>query len=365
MKRYSCEVIAEAGVNHNGELDLAIKLIDAASDAGADVVKFQTFSADKLVVKGAARAAYQERNQPGAIDQAQMLRALELPLPSYKEMQAYAGRRGIEFLSSPFDVDSARFLVGELGLKRLKLGSGEITNALLLVEAARLGVPLLVSTGMSFAEEVKRALGMLAFGYIASRQERPCREAFAAAFESSEGQLCLKKNVRLYHCTTNYPAAMDSVNLLAMTTMANEFRLPTGYSDHTLGWSVPVAAVALGAVSIEKHLTLDCTMDGPDHKASLDPLSFKAMVAGIRDVEQALGDGVKRPHVSELANRAVARKSLVALRDVVAGEKWDTGNLTVKRPGSGVCASEYWDWLGTAADRSAQQDSAPYDGQRR
>ncbi|EAR23501.1 N-acetylneuraminate synthase [Nitrococcus mobilis] len=348
-------VIAEAGVNHNGSLDLALRLVDAAAEAGADAVKFQTFKASAIVSRFASKASYQKETTGTNESQLEMVRKLELPLQDHHALLTHCKQRSIEFLSTPFDRQSARFLICELGLERIKLASGEITNAPLLLAVAQLGKPVILSTGMSTLAEVENALGVLAFGYLGSLAP-PDGAVFRDAFVSSAGQSMLAERVSLLHCTTEYPAPFEQVNLRTMDTLAVAFSLPVGLSDHTLGIAVPIAAVARGACIIEKHFTLDKTMPGPDHRASLEPAELAAMVSGIRQVEAALGSPVKRPSQAELSNRSVARKSLVALRPVQRGEVFSDGNLGCKRPGQGLSPFMFWDTLGRAAVRDFDED---------
>ncbi len=348
-------IIAEAGVNHNGSLDMALKLIDVAADAGADAVKFQTFKADKVVSRFAPKAEYQTRNT-GAVDsQLEMVKKLELNEEQHMVLVEHCRKRGIEFMSTPFDLDSVDFLANIINVFRLKIPSGEITNGLILLKFAQTGKPLILSTGMSTLDEVEMALGVLAFGFINS-EEKPSMGAFKEAYSSSEGQALLRDKVSLLHCTTEYPAPFDEVNLKAMDTLTDKFSLPVGYSDHTMGIAVPISAVARGAVIIEKHFTLDCNLPGPDHKASLEPGELQQMVTSIRQIELALGNGVKRPTASELKNMAVARKSLVAARDIKQGEEFTEANLGVKRPGTGVSPFYYWDMLGKISSRDYKVD---------
>ena len=308
MKVY---IIAEAGVNHNGDPALAERLVDAAAEAGADAVKFQTFTAERLVTRTAARAAYQITNTGSDASQFEMLRSLEVSEGVHRVLKARAESRGIAFLSTPFDVSSIA-LLARLGLQTLKIGSGEITNLPYLRAIGRLGKLVILSTGMADLEEVRAALNALV----------------------SAGTP--KDQITVLHCHTDYPTAMEDVNLRAMITMRESLGIAVGYSDHTLGIEVPIAAVALGATVIEKHFTLDRTMRGPDHVASLEPGELSAMVRAIRNIEAALGDGVKRPTPREAVNVAVARKSIVAARDIAAGEHFTEENLTVKRPGGGL-----------------------------
>lgn len=350
-------IIAEAGVNHNGSLDLAKALIDAASQAGADAVKFQSFKADLLVTRSAGKAVYQTKTTSECESQYDMLSRLELDEAAHHELHAYSARRGIQFLSTPFDLESAIFLAVSLDLPRLKLSSGDLTNAPLLLACAQTGKPLILSTGMSCLTEIEAALGVLAFGYLASHSS-PSREAFAVAYASDEGQRLLRDKVVLLHCTTEYPAPIDEVNLRAMDTLRHAFGLPVGYSDHTEGIAIPVAAAARGASIVEKHFTLDRTLPGPDHKASLEPSELTEMVKAIRQVDRALGNGLKVPSASERKNMEVARKSLVAAVDMAKGGIFSEENLTVKRPGNGLAPIHYWDYLGKPANRDYRRDEA-------
>lgn len=349
-------IIAEAGVNHNGDLDRALALIDAAAEAGADIVKFQTFRSDKLASRFAAKAEYQKRETGSAGSQVEMLRALELDPETHRALIAHCEKRDIEFLSSPFDHESLHLLADTLDLDLIKLGSGELTNAPLLLGCAKTGKRLILSTGMSTLSEVEDALAVLAFGYTAMEGSRPSRQAFRNSFEADAGQEALRNYVTLLHCTTEYPTPFQDVNLLAMDTLRQAFRLPVGYSDHTDGIAISLAAVARGAAVIEKHFTLDKTLPGPDHKASLEPAELSALVIGIRAVEMALGDGVKRAAVSERGNQQVARKSLIASSAITAGETLSTQNLGVKRPGSGISPMLYWDILGRRVARDFGED---------
>lgn len=345
------QVIAEAGVNHNGDPALALKLVDAAARAGADTVKFQTFRAEALASAAAPKADYQARTTGPGENQLAMLRRLELSGEAHRAVLDRCRERGIRFLSTPFDSGSLDFLVKDLKVDAVKIGSGNLTDAPLLLDAARSDLPVILSTGMATMEDIKSALGVLAFGYGASKGERPARDSFRKAFAAPAGQAALRSKVTLLHCTTEYPAPVAETNLRAMDTMRRAFGLPVGLSDHTAGVAVAVAAVALGAVVIEKHLTLDKALPGPDHAASLDAREFAELVAGVRAVESALGDGDKRPRPSEIKNMAIARKSLVARRAIAKGESFSVENLGTLRPGDGVSAMDYFDWLGRAATR--------------
>jgi N-acetylneuraminate synthase len=345
-------VIAEAGVNHNGRKDLAFKLIDAAHSAGADIVKFQTFKAKSLVTKKARQADYQVSNTKVVESQLDMLSKLELSYDDHLELFNYCQKLGIEFLSTAFDSGSLKFLVEKVGLKRLKIPSGEVTNAPFVLEHARTGCDLIVSSGLTNLSEIESVLGVIAFGLTASKDCRPSESLFAEAYASYEGQRALRNKVTLLHCTTEYPAPFSDINLRAIKTLASAFKLPVGFSDHSDGISMPLASIAFGISVLEKHFTLDKTMEGPDQKASLDPVELKEMVDGIRHVEVALGDGVKRPTLSELKNKGVIRKSLVAEHEIKPGGIFTTENLGIKRPGDGISPYKYWDYLGKFASKA-------------
>lgn len=348
-------IIAEAGVNHNGSLELAQRLVDVAVQAGADAVKFQTFSAEQLVSASAPKADYQVKTTGQTESQLEMIKKLELSYDHFKELADYCQVKGIEFMSSPFDLSSVDFLVQQLHVTRLKIGSGEITNAPLLLRAAQSKKPVILSTGMSTLGEIEMALGVLAFGYTGIKKQ-PSLDAFREVYFSEEGQKLLQEKVTLLHCTTEYPAPFEEVNLRVMDILRTAFGLAVGFSDHTPGICISIAAAALGAQVIEKHFTLDRSMPGPDHKASLEPQELKEMVKSIRQVEQALGTGRKIPAASELHNLPVARKSLVALKDIKQGERFSVDNLGIKRPGGGLSPYYYWDMLGQTAGRGYHVD---------
>jgi N-acetylneuraminate synthase len=352
----SAFVIAEAGVNHNGSLEMAKELIEAGAKAGADAVKFQTFRAAEIVSRFAPKAAYQQRNTDDAESQLDMIKKLELSIEDHRILIEHARQNGIEFLSTPFDLSSLRLLVDDLGLRTIKIPSGEITNAPFLVKIAATGCRIILSTGMSTLGEVESALSMIAFGALAPVGQPPGRAAFEAAYMSPLGQELLRERVVLLHCSTEYPAPIADVNLKAMDAMAQAFGLPVGYSDHTEGIHISVAAAARGACLIEKHFTLDKTLPGPDHKASLEPDELSAMIRAIKDIGLALGDGVKRPSMTELKNRDVVRKSLVAARPIAVGELFSEDNLICKRPGTGISPIAYWNRLGTTASRDYGAD---------
>lgn len=344
------KVIAEAGVNHNGSPKLARELVDAAADAGADVIKFQTFRTGELVTQNAPTAAYQ-KHATGENSQWKMLHALELDQAVLRELQARAQSRGMEFLSTPFDAGSADFLAHALQLPILKIGSGEITNAPLLLHISRLQRPVILSTGMSTLDEIHNALAVLAYGYGGSTMP-PGPQSFEAAWRTAQGCQAIQQRVALLHCTTEYPAPFEEVNLRAMQTLRDTFGLPVGYSDHTKGIAVAGAAVALGARVIEKHFTLDPGLPGPDHKASLAPDEFRMMIRSIREIESALGTTEKVPTVSELPNRLVARRSLAAIRQIDKGDLFSGDNLGARRPGNGLAPDRLWDFLGKPAART-------------
>jgi N-acetylneuraminate synthase len=345
------QVIAEAGVNHNGQPELAFGLIEAAARAGADVVKFQTFKAEALVTREAPKAAYQQQATGAAESQFAMLKRLELPFALHHELKAEAERLGLRFLSTAFDGESLRFLRDELGLELLKIPSGELTNAPFLLDHARSGCELIVSTGMATLAEVEEALGVIAFGRIAGGKEQPSPAAFRAAYASAEGQAALRRGLTLLHCTSDYPAAPESVNLRAMDTLHTAFGVPVGYSDHTQGTAIALAAAARGAAVIEKHFTLDRRLPGPDHAASLEPDELATMIQGIRAIGQALGDGIKRPTPAEHSTVQVARKSLVARTAIRAGERLGPEHVAILRPGTGMPPMRYWELLGRPASR--------------
>ncbi len=355
LSRSSTYIIAEAGVNHNGSLEMARQLIDIAAEAGADAVKFQTFKAKNLVCKFAPKAEYQVSATGSDESQFDMIRKLELDEAGHRQLIEHCLNQGIQFLSTPFDFESVDLLSRVFDLPCLKIPSGEITNGPLLLKVAQAGKPVILSTGMSTLDEVAQALGVLAFGFVGSGR-KPSREAFQEAFMAEEGKAALRTKVRLLHCTTEYPAPFQDVNLRAMDTLAETFRLPVGFSDHTAGIAIALAAVARGAVVIEKHFTLDRSLPGPDHQASLEPDELKKMVRSIREVEVALGNGVKQPAPSELKNLLVARQSLVAKTEIKAGEVFSVGNLGAKRPGDGVSPMAYWDFLGRKANCDYQLD---------
>ncbi len=325
-------IIAEAGVNHNADILLAKRLIDIAKEAGADVVKFQTAVPELVMTEHALKADYQVENT-GILNESQieMARRIHLPLSAYKELLDYSNKVNIKFLSTPFDLVSIK-LLEDLGLDIFKIPSGEITNLPYLRAIGQLRKEVILSTGMANLDEIQSALNVLI------EYGTP------------------KDNITVLHCNTDYPTNMLDVNLRAMQTIADKFGVKVGYSDHTLGIEVPIAAVALGASIIEKHFTLDKNMEGPDHKASLEPQELKAMVTAIRNIENALGDGVKLPSTSEIVNIPVARKSIVAQMFIKKGDVFSEKNLTVKRPGIGISPMQWDNLIGQTATRDFQPD---------
>ena len=323
-------IIAEAGVNHNGDTQLAKRLIDVAAEAGADLVKFQTFNADRLVTRTAPKAQYQNQTTDGRESQHAMLRRLELTEAMHHKLIAHCAARNIGFFSTGFDIESVDLLV-RLGQDRFKIPSGEITNLPYLRHIGRLGKAVILSTGMATLVEIEAAIDVL---------------ELAGTFRG---------RITVLHCTTEYPTPMTEVNLRAMQSIHAALGVAVGYSDHTQGTEVAIAAVAMGATLIEKHFTLDRNLPGPDHKASLEPAELKTMVAAIRNIEIALGDGIKRPTPSEASNKPVVRKSLVASRAIMAGEAFTADNITTKRPGSGISPMR-WD---AVIGKEALHDFAP------
>lgn len=318
MSNDHCYVIAEAGVNHNGSLQQALLLIDAAKDVGADCVKFQTFRAATLVTTDAPKASYQKAGTGPGDSQFEMLQQLELSHADFTVLAKHCASRGIEFMSTPFDLHAAEFLA-RLGMSRIKVSSGDLTNIPFLRDLAKLKLPMIISTGMATLGESEEAVDSL----------------LSAGLSMSQ--------LSILHCTTEYPAPIDEVNLRAMYTLKHAFPGATiGYSDHTQGIAIPIAAVGMGAKIIEKHLTLDCSLPGPDHAASLEPKEFKEMVTSLRQVCEAFGDGRKRPMPSELPNRVAARKSIVAIKKIVPGELFSAENLGLRRPGNGL-QPRHWD----------------------
>ena len=324
----SVYIIAEAGVNHNGSFELACKMVDAAKNAGVDCIKFQTFKSEKLVSHSAQKAEYQ-KDTTGDGSQVEMLKKLELSYDEFLALKKYCDKVGVCFLSTPFDLDSIEFL-DSMDMPFWKVPSGEVTNYPYLVALAKTGKPIVMSTGMCDMDEIQAAIQVL--------RENGTKE------------------IKLLHCNTEYPTPFVDVNLRAMQSMRDTFGVEVGYSDHTKGIEVPIAAVALGAVLIEKHFTLSCNMEGPDHKASLEPAELANMVTSIRNIEEALGSGDKTPSPSEKKNIYVARKSIVAAKDIKKGDILTENNITVKRPGTGISPMKWNNVIGTKAVRDFEED---------
>lgn len=356
MMKNSTFIIAEAGVNHNGDLELAKQLVDAAASAKADAVKFQTFRAEHLVSHNTPKAEYQMHTTDSTESHFDMIRNLELPEFYHEELIKYSKSKGIMFLSTPFDMFSLNLLTKNFDLQTIKIPSGEITNAPLLLQIARTSKQVILSTGMSNLSDIEKALSVLAYGFIMQHTDIPFSEDFERAYASSAGQNALREKVTLLHCTSEYPAPFAEVNLKVMDTLSQAFGLQVGYSDHTAGIHIPVAAVARGAVLVEKHFTMDRNLPGPDHKASIEPYELKLMVEQIRDIELALGDGIKRTMPSEWKNREVVRKSLVSAKAIASGEKITPDNITCKRAGYGVSPFEYWNTIGETVTRDYVAD---------
>jgi len=322
-------IIAEAGVNHNGDINIAKELVDCAKEAGVNIIKFQTFISEKAVSAVAPKAVYQIEHTGEGESQLDMVKKLELSFDEFIELKSYCENANIEFLSTAFDFESLDFL-NELDLNYFKVPSGEITNLPYLEKIASYQKPVILSTGMATLEEIESAILILR--------------------GNGSGE------ITVLHCTTEYPAPFEDVNLRAMSTLEKKFDLQVGYSDHTVGIEVPIAAVALGAKVIEKHFTLNREMIGPDHQASIEPHELKQMVDAIRNIERALGNGLKQPTVSEMSNRKVARKSIIAKKNIGKGEVLTTENLTVKRPGTGISPMKWYEVIGNKAIRDFSED---------
>jgi N,N'-diacetyllegionaminate synthase len=324
-------IIAEAGVNHNGNIEIAKKMIEVAKECGADAIKFQTFKAEKVISKYAPKAEYQKQTTGEIDSQLEMVKKLELSFDDFIVLKEYCDKLNIMFLSTPFDFESIDFL-DDLGLEIFKIPSGEITNLPYLEKIGKLGKKVILSTGMADLGEIEDALDIL----------------------TSCGTK--KEDITILHCNTEYPTPYEDVNLLAMLTIKEALKVKVGYSDHTLGIEVPIAAVALGASVIEKHFTLDKNMEGPDHKASLEPHELKVMIDAIRNIEKSLGNGIKKPSKSELKNKDIARKSIVAKREIKKGEIFTEDNITVKRPGNGISPMRWYEVLGKVALKDYKED---------
>ena len=333
MKNEKALIIAEAGVNHNGDINVAKRLVEEAALAGADFVKFQTFNAERIVTSASKKASYQIEENDQSEFQLEMLKSLELDEKMHKELIDHCKLNGIRFLSTGFDIESLDFLI-ELGIDLVKIPSGEITNLPYLKHVGSLSKDIILSTGMASLGEIEDAINIL------------------------ESNGAKREKITVLHCSTEYPTPMHRVNLKAMENIGNAFCVRVGYSDHTSGIEVPIAAIALGAVVIEKHFTLDRSMQGPDHRASIEPNELKAMVDAIRNIEKAIGDGIKSPSSAELANRLSARKFLVASNSIKKGEEFTSKNITIKRCGGGISPMRWNDIIGKAATKNYNIDEA-------
>ena len=331
MSKNKVTVIAEIGVNHNGKMHLAKKLINIAKEAGADYVKFQTFKVENLVTFNAPKAQYQKKFDKN-LTQYSMLKKLEFNLTQFAEIKQYCSSKKIKFISSPFDLQSIDFLK-KLGIKIIKIPSGEITNLPYLQSIGKLNLPTILSTGISDLIEIRNAINILKYS-----------------------GLNIKNKLSLLHCTSSYPTKINEVNLLAIKTLKKKFNLPVGYSDHTNGTEISIAAAAIGATIIEKHLTISRNMKGPDHKSSLEPNEFIEMCKSIKNVSKSMGNGIKQPMKSEIRNKIIVRKSIVASRSIKKGEKFSTKNITIKRPGDGISPMEYYKILGSLSKKNYKKD---------
>lgn len=354
-KDLRCFIIAEAGVNHNGDMDLARRLVDMAADAGADAIKFQTFDPFALATGKAEKAVYQKDATGEHGSQRSMLERLALKDRDFADLKTHAESRGLLFMSTAFDSKSLDFLSDDLGVRLLKIASGEITNAPFLYRHAQKPGRLILSTGMADMTDIAFALGIIAHSSL-SDHPPASRQEVQKALKSPKGRTTLKKRVTLLQCTSAYPAPDDSLDLKSILTLKDRFGLPTGLSDHSQGIAAAIAATALGATMVEKHITLDRTLPGPDHRASLEFDALKAMVDGIRTVEKALGDGKKQVKDAERANRTLARKSVVAAQSIRRGERYSDKNLAIKRPGTGLDPFSYWSLIGQPASRDYAPD---------
>ncbi|GAA5415657.1 N,N'-diacetyllegionaminic acid synthase [Paraliobacillus ryukyuensis] len=347
-------IIAEAGVNHNGDIQIAKKLIETASNCGADAIKFQTFHASTLVTVNAKQTKYQQKNTGQKKSQLEMLQQLELTDNEFMELNAFSETKGIDFLSTPFDRDSLDFLVDKLELSTIKISSGDLNNYPYLYEVAKKSDQIIISTGMSTIDEIHKALAFIAYGLAG--KEINNKSDVLEFYQLSVAKEKLKQHVTVLQCTTSYPTPLEEVNLQSIKFLQQELALPVGFSDHTDSTLIPATAVAMGACVIEKHFTLDKTMPGPDHKASLEPIQLKEMIEAIRKVEKAQGNFGKKLTVSEKDNINLVRKSLIANRNISKGELFTEGNLVVKRPGDGISPEFYWDYIGTQAQKDYQKD---------
>ena len=357
-KKKNIYFIAEAGVNHNGNFNLALKLVDIAVDAGADAVKFQTFKSENLASKLAAKANYQKKTTNINQTQLEMLKSLELKDKDYFKLKNYCKLKKIDFLTTAFDEDSLMFITKKLKVKTLKIPSGEITNGPLLLAHGLTGLDIILSTGMSSIKEIRDALGVIVFGYINRNKKKitPSKKSFMHALNSKEGKNLLKKKITILHCTTEYPAPIEDINLNAIFDIANNFDTSIGYSDHSSGELVSLVAASMGVKLIEKHFTLNKNMSGPDHKASLNPVELKKLIIKIRKIEKIKGLNIKKAYKSEIKNISIARKSLIAGKDIKFGNMFTKINLTSKRPGTGKSPMNYWHYIGKKSKKNYKKD---------
>lgn len=350
-------IIAEAGVNHNGSLERAIQMVDVAKECGADIVKFQTFSADKLARKDAQLAEYQKTGSGDTRSQWDLLKGLELSHGEFAALRDHCKKIGIGFLSTGFDLDELQFLIDELHIPLVKVASGDLTFAPMLFEAGLSGLPVILSTGMADLDEIEQALRFIAVGIgvhagVLEVETVPTAAVLASAWEDARIQTLMKSRVTVLHCTTQYPAEFDILNLKAIEVIADRFGLPVGYSDHSLGTLASVLAVGLGATVIEKHFTLDKTMEGPDHSASLDPAELASLVSQIRQATVILGEPVKQMQPIEVSNKAAVRRSLVARNPIAAGQVIREADLECRRPGAGRTSFDFYEVVGTVATQA-------------
>ncbi len=348
-------VIAEAGVNHNGSLDLAYELVDQASKIGANAIKFQTFITENVLTINTQKAPYQSKLTDANETQWDMIKKLELKFSDFEKLYKYSQKKEIEFLSTPFDTKSLNFLTSKLKLQTIKIPSGEITNLPFILEIAKCANNIILSTGMSNLSDIELALATIAFGLLREDKEKNIRN-FYNAYYSVKGQNLIKQKVKILHCTTEYPAPYDEINLRAIQTLKNTFNTKVGYSDHTKGIHIPLAAVTLGAEIIEKHFTIDKNLPGPDHKSSIETKEFAMLVKNIKELKMSLGSGVKLPTVNEINNRNIIRKFIVANKDIKKGEIFSEKNLTIKRSQLGLEPKFLWEIIGKKAEKNYLKD---------
>jgi sialic acid synthase SpsE len=343
--------IAEVGVNHNGSLNNALKLVDVAKSSGADIVKFQVFKAETLASDNAKLAEYQKKNTNNISSQRDLLQQLELADKDIVKISKYCEDIGIEFLATAFDIDSLKLLKNETNINRIKIASGEVNNAPLLIESSRIGLPIILSTGMCRYTDIEAALSAIAYGFLSNENENPSLNEFDNAYNSREGQNKIKEKVTLLHCTSEYPAEISESNLSVIKSLNTAFGTNVGFSDHTKGFIASVVAIAFGARVFEKHITLDTEMIGPDHKASMEPKEFLEYIEAVQLALDSLGDGVKVPTESEIKNKSIVRKSIVAAKDIKRDHFFTEDDIAIIRSSGVRSPFDYWDLLGTPADK--------------